>query len=328
LNSFSPNVLVQTHTARPQRIFPKTSTPIRPEPNLLSNNNLIGCSFVGLQATHCPQTHAISALHVSEIPAMLLFLVSLSSFLLYLCSVDAALQLQVSCVAFGLGLCWAEATIHATSLVAALCLLMYAILAQKAQFRFSLLWVTMGLMLSHAASGLILLIANLPLMIGLVICLNVLLLLGLVARDLWRLWVTPGADTGHRGYLQDRRERRRQRLHERRECKQLWRLRKCQLRTHKDFERRSRLKSDVDWWAMRVLEISWALPQFMCHAPQAVQIPVLLTFGLARSACLHATSAWDRFNGVAKLQQSTHFRFALTAILLSTWPGRSNYKRM
>ena len=259
---------------------------------------------------------------------MLPLMVSLSWFLLNLWSSDIALRLQVSWIAFALGLCWADATIHATSLMMALFVMMFAMLANNAKFRFTLLCITMGLMLSHAASGIMLLIYNLPLMIGLVVCLSVLLLLGFVARDLWRLWVTPGADTGHRGYLQDRRERRKQRLHERWECKKRWRLWKCHLRTHRDFERRSRLKSDVDWWAMHVLEISWALPQFMCHAPQAVQIPVLLTFGLARSACLHATSAWERFNGVAKLQQSTHFRFALTAILLTTWPGRPKCKRV
>ena len=259
---------------------------------------------------------------------MLPLMVSLSWFLLNLWSSDIALRLQVSWIAFASGLCWADASIHATSLMMAVFVMMFAMLANNAKFRFKLLCITMGLMLSHAASGLMLLIYNLPLMIGLVVRLSVLLLLGLVTCDLWRLWVTPRGDTGHRGYLQDRRERRRQRLHERRECKKHWRLRKCDLRTHRDFERRSRLKSDVDWWAMHVLEISWALPQFMCHAPQAVQIPVLLTFGLARSACLRATSAWESFNGVAKLQQSTHFRLAFTAILLTTWPGRPKYKRV
>lgn len=258
---------------------------------------------------------------------MLPLLVCLSSFLLNLCSLDAALRLQVSWIAFVLGLCWAKATINATSLAFALCLMVYGILANNAKFRFSLLCVTAGLMLSHAASGLILLMANLPLMVGLVFCLSVLFLVVHVACDLWRLWATPSAETGRRGCLQDRRERRRQRLQGQRECKKLWRLSRCHCRIQVDFERRSRLKSDADWWARHVLETSWAWPHFMYHAPQAVQIPVLLTLGLAKSACLHATSAWDGCDGVANLQQSTSFRLALATMLLTTWPGRPKDKR-
>jgi hypothetical protein len=60
----------------------------------------------------------------------------------------------------------------------------------------------------------------------------------------------------------------------------------------------------------------------MRHAPQAVHIPVLLTIGLARSAYLLATSAWERFHGVAQVQQLRLFRFTVTGILLTTWSGR------
>jgi hypothetical protein len=258
---------------------------------------------------------------------MLPMMVSLSSFLLNLWSSDTALRLEVSWLAFALGLCWADATIHATSLMMALFVMMFAVLANNAKFRFNLLCITVGLMLSHAASGLLLLVANPPLMIGLVFCLSALFLVVHVVYDVWRLWATPTAETGSQGCVQDRRERRRQRLHEQIECKKLWKLSRCASRVRKDREQRSRLKSDADWWARHVLETSWTLPRFMQYAPYAVHIPVLLTLGLAKSACLHAISVWDGCNAVANLQQSTQFRLAFSTVLFATWSGRPKDKR-
>ena len=119
---------------------------------------------------------------------------------------------------------------------------------------------------------------------------------------------TPSSETQSLCCVQERRERRSQYLRERRDCKKLRRLSKRLRQAWEENERRSQLESNVNWWAARVLEPSWHLPQLTQNVPQAAALLLLFACGLLRSASLCAISAWDACDAVASFQQLMQLR--------------------
>ena len=126
---------------------------------------------------------------------MLVWMLIFVSSMLKLRSSDDALKRQMSCIAFAAALFWVVSAMSMFSLsIAVIYLLMYNALTINAKARHSLLLITVGLMLSNAMAGFLLLVTNFSLLVALVNWLVVFFMTARSILDLVRLFATPTSE--------------------------------------------------------------------------------------------------------------------------------------